>query len=330
MKIEIVSVICLGIIALIVVGCVNYIGISKKQAAQNLKAYLDREYQGELSYSDLKRFFNAATIDPNIFGVLIYNKEIPEIEFYTYINAKHILEDDTLPLYAKSDSITFEDLYQEAVKRYKTRQTIKADFKKDIPEIEFTTDAIHLIFDEDLNPEVLELLLTRFVKRLNQSYEDLDSIFKYRLLIKTPEHPDGFIDIPLESDGYQWHAQPITLSENCNNFEDFKTLIEAAIQAKLDTAYPHFKINDYRKLYLDKTSLSKGAWVQYLDDKNVHNTLDGIWVNPQKGIYIVYFDLQTQFIYRGEMLTEDSDKMTYNERVAKIKEALAAEGLTIN
>lgn len=326
---KIISIICL-LILFVLTGCLKYIGISKKQATQNLKSYLDREYHGSLTFSHLNRFFNAASMDPNIFSVLIFNKQIPEIEFYTHINVKNILENDTLPLYPREESITIDHLYKDAVKRYDTRQVIIADFKKDIPEITFTVDIISLNFKEGLDADVLEAVLKRFINRLNQSYDDLNSAFEFSLLIKTPVYPEGFINIPLESEDGKWYARPFMLSENITNFEAFKAKIETSIQTKLDVSYPNFKINDYRKLYVDKRSLSKGAWVQYLDDKSVHNTPNGKWENPQKGVYIVYFDLQTQFIYRGEMLTEENYKTSYDEEIIQIYDAITAEGLQVN
>ena len=117
------------------------------------------------------------------------------------------------------------------------------------------------------------------------------------------------------------------LSESINNFEAIKLKIESYIQVKLDANYANFKMNGNRKIYLDKSSLSKGAWIQYLDDKNVKNNSNGPWKNPQKGIYIVYFDLQSSFIYRGEMLTEDNDKTSFDEELTQIIETIEEEGI---
>ena len=71
-------------------------GISTNKAAQNLEHYLEKEHKGELGFRELNRFFNAATMNPNMFTVVIFHKEIPEIEFYCHVNPKELLENDTL------------------------------------------------------------------------------------------------------------------------------------------------------------------------------------------------------------------------------------------
>ncbi|EGV43187.1 hypothetical protein BZARG_1063 [Bizionia argentinensis JUB59] len=328
MKIIILSGICMLILLLVTTGCARLAGgVSKKKAASNLEAYLQREYKGKLTFSDLNRFFNAATMNPNMFTVLIYDKQIPEVEFYTRIDVKKILINDTL---YTTENLTFNDLYKEAVKRYETKQAIRADFKNEIPEIDFTLGTIYLNFNDDLSPENLENVITRFIDRLNQSFEELNDAYKFNILIKTPDYPEGFIDVPLEVDDNKWHAEPFMLSENFGGFEALKTKIEIRLQAKLDSSYPHFKINMYKKVYLDKSSLSKGAWVQYLDDKRVVNNDKGKYVNPQKGIYVTYFDLESEFIYRGEMLTEENDKTSYETELRRIIEAIEEEGIRAN
>ena len=329
MKISILSVICILIIVLIVAGCANYIGIPKKKAASNLEAYLQREYKGKLGFSDLSLFFNAATMDPNMYGMLIFDKEIPEIEFYTHLNLKTILENDTLPMYPNSDSMTVDYLYKGAVKRYKARQAVKADFKNDIPEITFSTEVIDLNFKRDLMPKELEAVITRFIARLNKASKELDTAFQFSLQIRTASHPEGFMIIPLEVEDSKWQAKPMVLSEKAVDFEVLKTMIKKNIQGKLEQPYPYFKMTDYSKIYMDKSSLSRGAWVQYLEDKRIVNDGKGKWKNPQTGIYVVYFDLDSKFIYRGELLTEESDKNSYVKELRQIRNTIEEEGIRI-
>ena len=218
MKFVIIAAVTLLIIAFIMSGCSRLAGgLSKKKAASNLETYLEREYGGELTFSDLNRFFNAATMNPNIFTVLIYNKNIPEIEFYTHINVKTILEDDSLPMYG-SEKKTIPDLYNEALNRYRIRQAIITDFKNDIPEIIFSTDIITLDFKRNLVAAELPKILENFVAKMNQSFEELFSGYEWSLLIKTDKHTEGFIEIPLDIDDDKWHLKPFMLSEKVNNF----------------------------------------------------------------------------------------------------------------
>jgi hypothetical protein len=327
MKITIMSIICLIILILIVVGCSNYIGISKKKASLNLETYLQREYNGKLVFSDLNRFFNAATMDPNIFGVLIYDKEIPEIEFYTHLDAKNILVNDTLPMYATTDVMTVDNLYQDALKQYETRQEVIDDFKNEISEVKFSTETIELKFDKNITPTDLENVVARFTDRLNNTIKELNTGFQFSLVIKTPKHPEGFIIIPLVIEDSKWERRPYLLSESINNFEVLETMIQKNIEDKLEVSNPYFKITEYRKIYMDKSSLSKGAWIQYLDDKRIVNDGKGKWENPQTGLYVLYFDLDSKFIYKGELLTEESDKNTYVKELRQIVETIEKEGI---
>lgn len=319
--------ICVLIVLLIMVGCSKYIGIPKKQAGRNLEEYLQKKYKGKLAFSDLSLFFNAATMDPNMYGVLIYDKDIPEIEFYTHLNLKHILENDRLPMYPISEVMTVDDLYKDAVKRYETRQGVIADFKNEIPEITFSTETIDLNFKSDINPKALEAVVSRFIDRLNQSFEALNTGYQFRLLVRTANHPDGFIIIPLEIVDRKRIQKPMMLSQKVVGFEGLKIMILEHIHAKLETPYPYFKTTEHSKIYMDKSSLSKGAWVQYLEDKRIENNGKGKWKNPQTGIYVVYFDLDSKFIYRGELLTEESDKNSYVNELRQIINTIEAEGI---
>ncbi|MFD2541228.1 hypothetical protein ACFSSB_02765 [Lacinutrix gracilariae] len=327
MKITILSIICILIALLIVKGCANYIGIPKKKAKQNLEEYLQKKYDGKLVFSDLTLFFNAATMDPNMYGVLIYDKEIPEIAFYTHLNLKHILENDTLPMYPISDNMTVDNLYQDALKRYETRQAVRADFKNEIPEITFSTEAIHLDFKRDVKSEVLDDVVTRFIDRLNQHYDVLNTGYQFRLLIKTSSHRDGFIVIPLDIEDSKRVQNPMVLSEKAKGFENLKSMILKNIHVKLAASYPYFKATENRKIYMDKSTLSRGAWIQYLEDKRITNNGKGKWRNPQTGIYVVYFDLDTQFIYHGELLTDENDTTSYSEELKQIISTIEAEGI---
>ncbi|MDW5289676.1 hypothetical protein [Formosa sp. PL04] len=327
MKITILSVICILIVLLILAGCANYIGIPKKKAASNLEEYLQRKYKGKLAFSDLSLFFNAATMDPNMYGVLIYDKDIPEIEFYTHLNLKTILENDTLPMYPIADAMTVDDLYKDAVKRYEARQAVKADFKNEIPEIHFSTEIIDLDFKRDIEPKELEVIVARFIDRLSKSIEELDSAYQFSLRIKTASHPEGFMIIPLEVEDSKWHANPMVLSEKAVGFDVLKTMILKNIQAKLETPYPYFKTTENSKIYMDKSTLSRGAWVQYLEDKRIVNNGIEKWKNPQTGIYVVYFDLDTRFIYRGELLTEENDKDSHGKELRQLIKTVEAEGI---
>jgi len=327
MKITIVSIICLIIIVLILIGCSNYIGIPKKKAAQNLEEYLQKKYNGKLGFSDLTLFFNAATMDPNMYGVLIYEKETPEIAFYTHLNLKHILENDTLPMYPTSDNMTVDNLYKDALKRYETQQAVRADFKNEITEITFSTETISLSFNRDIKPDELEDIVARFINRLNQSFETLNTGYQFRLLIKTSRHPDGFIIIPLDIEDSKRVDNSMVLSEKAVGFENLKTMILKNINAKLEVPYPYFKITENSKIYMDKSTLSRGAWIQYLEDKRIKNNGNGKWRNPQTGIYVVYFDLDTQFIYRGELLTNENDTTSYTQELRQIINTIEAEGI---
>lgn len=327
MKITFLSVICIFIVVLIVAGCTNYIGIAKKKAASNLEEYLQKKYNGRLGFSDLNLFFNAASMDPNMYGVLIYDKEIPEIEFYTHLNLKNILENDTLPMYPISDLMTFDDLYKGAIEQYETRQAVIADFKYEIPGITFATEAIDLNFERDVKPRELEDIVTRFISRLNQSFDELNTGYQFRLHIKTASHPDGFLIIPLEIDDSSRHHQPMVLSENAVGFENLKAMILEYIKSNIDLSHPYYEISKSSKIYMDKSSLSKGAWVQYLEDKRIDNKGKGKWKNPQTGLYVVYFDFDSKIIYRGELLTEESDKKSYVNELRQLVNTIEKEGI---
>ncbi|MBI6120841.1 hypothetical protein [Salegentibacter maritimus] len=319
--------ILLGVIVIGFSSCARLFGgISKNKAAKNIETYLQREYKDELDFKNLNRFFNAATMNPNMFSVHIYNKKIPEIEFYTHINAKNILVNDTLPLYG-SEKLTFNDLYKESINIYETKQAIRNDFKSSGLDVNFKIESIELIFKEDLTPQVLDNLIPKFMERLNQSYNELNSLYSQHLLIKTPQYPEGFIEIPLETHTNTWQIKDFLLSKKIQGFPSLQTKIEEKIGTNIREAFPYFKISNYRKIYLDKSSLSKAAWVQYLDDKRIKNDGEGKYQNPQKGLYILYFDLDTRHIYRGEMITDQNDTTSYEEEFNQIKNAIEAEGI---
>jgi len=299
-------------------------GLSKKEAAKNIDEYLEKEYHGKLAYKYLSRAFNAATMNPNSFYIHIYDTEIPEIEFYTYIDVKKIITEE----YAASYKIEFEEKYQNMVEYYEAEQAVISDFKGDTLSVEFLDqEVIILNFKNEIKSEELELVIAKFLNRINESYETLNNGVSRKLLIKTPSYPEGLVSIDLDIEEQQWFVNHYSLAENLVNSQVFKTKITSNIQAKLDEGYPYYKIDEYRKVFLDKSSLSKGAWVQYLLDTRINNGDNKKYVNPLTGIYIVYFDFETNFIYRGELLTKENDKASYDEEISKIKKALNEEGI---
>lgn len=302
-------------------------GISTNKAAQNLEHYLEKEHKGELGFRELNRFFNAATMNPNMFTVVIFHKEIPEIEFYCHVNPKELLENDTLSYYGK-ENLKIADLYERERKRYETRQNVKADFVNDIPEIKFENDRFEIFVPGEIETAALHDVIKKFVTRLNSVYEELDIPYTMSLFIKTKAHPEGFIDIPLENIENQWHPQMFMLSATMNNFATIEKDIKQRIQTNLDASYPNYEIDDnYRKIILDKSSLSKIAWVQYLKDKTIDNDKNEKWQNPLTGLYITYYDIQTGHLYFGEMVSQENDNISYDETLALIKLKVEAEGI---
>ncbi|SHJ19494.1 hypothetical protein SAMN04488096_11040 [Mesonia phycicola] len=317
---------CLLLILFLFTNCAQIAGgISKKKAAKNIDEFLKKEYKGKLAYKNLSRAFNTATMNPNSFFIHVYNKKNPEIEFYTYIDAKKIVTNK----YATSYKIKLEEQYQRIVEYYNTEQKVITEFSNDTLSVDFLdNEIIALNFNYEINAEELKTFCTKFLNRLNESYEILHNGTSRKLLVKTPNFNDGLVSIPLQiEEQQQWSIGYYFLAENLVNAEAFKTKIESNIQAKLDQHYPYYKINEYKKVFLDKSSLSKGAWVQYLLDTRINNEENEKYENPLVGIYIVYFDFETNFIYRGEMLTENNGVISYEEEINKIKKALNEEGI---
>ncbi|QDO94487.1 hypothetical protein FNB79_11095 [Formosa sediminum] len=317
---------CLLLILIICTNCAQIVGgISKKKAAKNIDEYLEREYQGKLTYKYLSRAFNTATMNPNSFFIHVYHKKVPEIEFYTYIDAKKIVTEE----YATSFKIKFEEDYQRQVEYYNTAQNIIADFKSDTLTVAFLdNETIDFNFNYEINSEALKVITTKFLKRLNASYEILNNGFSRKLLVKTPNYKDGLVSIPLQIEEEQhWSIDTYFLADHLIHADAFKTKILQNIQAKLDKQYPYYKIDDNKKVFLDKSSLSKGAWVQYLFDTRINTKEHEKYENPLTGIYIVYFDYDTNFIYNGEMLTETNGSVSYEVEIQNIHEALHNAGV---
>ena len=327
MKIIILSCVSLFIIFLVTTGCTKLVGgISKSTAAKNLDQYLQREYNGTLSYTELNRFFNAASMDPNMFSVVIYNIDKPEIEFYCQINLKNILINDTITN-SGLDKTTINTLYLKEVDRYNTRETIKTYFEAEFSIIEFTTTSINLTLKNSVDAEQLQQLLTKFIERLNYFYKALDIYYDIALVIKTPENTEGFIEVPLEVNENKWSVESFLVSNKATNFKVIKKQIETRVKNDLAKSQPNFEICNLRKVFLDKNTLSRAAWIQYLNDKTIINEKNTKWQNPVKGLYVTYFDLETGHIYKGQLLTEDNDKITYEETLLLIKKALKTEAI---
>ncbi|MEP2280892.1 hypothetical protein [Maribacter sp.] len=302
-------------------------GISMNKAANNLQQYLEKEHNGELGFKELNRFFNTATMSPNMFTVVLFHKEIPEIEFYCHVNPKEILENDTLSYYGR-ENLKISDLYEREQKRYGTRQKVKADFINEITEINFENDRFEIFVPGDIESITLHGLVERFIARLNSSYEELDIPYTMSLFIKTETHPEGYIDIPLESMEGQWYPQMFMLSDTMNDFDTIENKIKERVQSDLDKSYSNYEIDEnYRKIILDKTSLSKIAWVQYLKDTTVNNDENEKWQNPLTGIYVTYYDIDTEHLYFGEMISQENDKISYDETLELIKLRVEAEGI---
>lgn len=310
---------------LILSGCSKYIGITKSQAKKNLIAYLERDFEDDLAFKNLNRFFNAATMNPDIFSVLIYNKEIPEIEFYAHLNLKTILDDTVLPLQA-GEQLTCQDLYQASKKRYKARQAVIKELQPDF-DIHFNYKEINISLNTQPTPDALNSILQRCVSILNQYHKALDHYNDFEVTIKTPEQPKGFVTFTLEDDREKWTRSPLQLSNNYSNYKNLKHQLTNYALNQIATYKTPYILAERQSIYIDTKTLSRAALIQYLDDSSIDNTNNGPWINPQKGIYIIYFDVYSNFIYRGELLTETNDTLDYDETLALIKTALNTEGI---
>lgn len=327
MKIAIILGICLLVIVLLVANFTRLVGgISKQHATTNLEAYLKIKYQDEVRYKWLKRFFNSGNMDPNMFTVLFYNTDTPEIEFYCHINLKTILEDNAVTS-GDTEQSTINARYLAATKRYDTRQAIKRLFKTECPTITFNTNTIDLSLEANLEPDALQELIKRFIVRLNYFYEDLGIYTDIAIVIKTPEHPDGFLEVPLELFDSKWHSGSFMLSEKASGLKTVETSILKKVNQYLRQSQPNFKIYNAQKIFLDKTTFSRAAWVHYLSDTTIVNGGNTKWQNPLKGVYVTYFDFETHHIYKGDLLTSNYDTLSYDETLVQLKGALQTEGV---
>ena len=85
--------IVIGVLVLLVLlfyGVKSKYMLSNKVAAKNLEAFLKANYGTDLKYTDLYRFFNTATMNPNCFKAVINKVENPKVEMYLTFDASEI------------------------------------------------------------------------------------------------------------------------------------------------------------------------------------------------------------------------------------------------
>ena len=290
--------IVIGILVLLVLlfyGVKSKYMLSNKVAAKNLEAFLKANYGTDLKYTDLYRFFNTATMNPNCFKAVINKVENPKVEMYLTFDASEIAtQKDVKSMYP--DGLSFHEEYiqkQEVV----ASQAIISDKMKPLGvSLDWDYELVTLTFDKSYaEAEVLEkehYFIDLFSKEDTDKFGYYHS-FKLELNFLDNAFPN-LIHYVAQEDGV-WLLKDIKLKEDAANFNETRDAIKVKIEhylAKLDSK---LMLHNYYSTFVNKADFSRVIYVEYTQNKRtakeVKEAEKGVYVSPINGYVVVYWNL---------------------------------------
>ncbi|MDO6490858.1 MULTISPECIES: hypothetical protein [unclassified Cellulophaga] len=269
--------------------------LSEKMAAKNLNTFLKANYGSTLKYTDLYRFFNTATMNPNCFKAVIYEVENPKIEMHLTFDASKIADQkDVKSMYP--DGLSFHQFYiqkQEVV----ASQTIIDDKMLAMGvSLEWSYDLVILTFDKEYSETEITHKEQCFLDLFSK--EDTDKFGYYHSFnLKLMFLNDTYASLThyIEKEESVWVLKDIKLNEDEVSFNKINEDVKAAIHKYLKETQPKLILSNYFGTLVNKSDFNRVIWVEYTEEKRtkieIEEAKKGVYVSPINGYVVVYWNI---------------------------------------
>ncbi|WBU89371.1 hypothetical protein [Cellulophaga omnivescoria] len=291
---EIASVIIVLLVVIFFITKSKYM-LSKKMAAKNLNAFLKANYGTTLKHTNLYRFFNTATMNPNCFKAVIYEVENPKIEMYLTFDASKIADQkDVKSMYP--DGLSFHQSYIQKQEVVASQAIIDDKMIALGVSLEWGYDVITLTFIKEYTETEIaqkeQFFLNLFRKEDTDKFGYYHS-FKLELIFCDTQYPSLLHFV--EKENGVWFLKDISLNENDATFKETRDAIILKTQHYLKTLNPKLKLHNYYGTYVNKTDFNRVIYVEYTEnirtEKELKEAEKGVYVSPVNGYVVVYWNL---------------------------------------
>ncbi|MEH0157267.1 hypothetical protein V6R21_24350 [Limibacter armeniacum] len=185
----------IGLAVLIVlVGLFCQSCISKRKAQHRLKEVLKEDYDDIWKVVEIERFFNEGNMNPNMFVIVLADKDNEQIQFHSFWDAKT----GEFSYGYRENSPTLRELYEDAVEEYEMEETIRKHMGNSYSNIQFSTFNIKITLDID--PDKSFMLETS--KKLCAELENFPEAWanSVKVIFLTPSNPKGLYYVYITPD----------------------------------------------------------------------------------------------------------------------------------
>lgn len=321
---EIASVIIVLLVVIFFITKSKYM-LSEKMAAKNLNAFLKANYGTTLKYTDLYRFFNTATMNPNCFKAVICEVENPKIEMHLTFDASKIADQkDVKSMYP--DGLSFHQSYVQKQEVVASQAVINDKMLALGVSLEWSYDVVILTFDKEYSEAEIAQKEQFFLDLFNK--EDIDKFGYYRSFnLKLMFLNDTYASLMhyVEKENSVWVLKEIKLNEDEVGFNTIDEDVKTTIHKYLKDTQPKLILSNYFGTLVNKSDFNRVIWVEYTENKRTKREIEeakkGVYVSPINGYVVLYWNIykkQTQHIAfvplkehltRAEILEIEKEKL---------------------
>ncbi len=301
--------------------------ISKNEASKNLETFLKNNYDNKLGYSDLTRFFNSATMNPNSFWARIYQKENPKVELILHFDAKDIItQSDVASDYP--DGLSFHKQYLEKIEVVQTQDEIANKIKPLGVNLKWEYNLIYLELTKEYSEAQIFEKVSYFLDLFNaEDFNKLGYYHEATLVLSFVLESKPKLTLPIEQDNEVWLYKDLKLYEDIEEFKTFKSKLEKQFEDYLEINSSTHKLYDYYGSFIAQQNFNQVLFIQFTETKKTRKEIKerkkGVWLSPITGYIVSYLDIEKQQLkyinYVPTLNDVSRDDILDKEKIAFLK-----------
>ncbi|MBT33651.1 MAG: hypothetical protein CMO01_28645 [Thalassobius sp.] len=299
--------------------------MSKKIVKQRLEEIIKEQYNNAWNVKEITRHFNEGNMNPNMFAIIFEDKANPEIQFFTYWDAKK----EELYTYSFDENPpTLNDLYKKAIATYEMEEDIKSQMGDQVKNVVFEYNKITIVTDFEVDRAFMLQASKDLCKALETYPEDwnlsvniyfttLESNYSPFYVYITPDVDEPDAEISQNFNSFTFH---ISRQET----QEITTLVK-----KVNQTFGKQVVKDTD----NQSRLTDGVPLTWLHQENITDLYALFYiekipekkhmVSPYVGFLVVKYNLDTEELIKKEM--QVFEQLDFDNLYAKIENTLPKE-----
>lgn len=292
-------------------------GMSKQKAKHLIQEYLEREFNGQLKTVEIRRFFNASNMNPNMFSVIVYDHQLEEVRWILFFDAK-ILKNENRIEQGVSYAKPLKAQYQDALADYYAKQEINLKMNELDCRVDFNYNSLTMTYLFNPNPNEFKTRIKNLLFLLNQQKDILKLNSIFTITNHLPTYSEDIFLIAIHSIENSWQVNECLIKQETNYFD---TLEKKILQERMDYLkglnHP-YSSHDFSLLYVDTDSFTKGVWVHLLvDTKEIEQEKNSYHNTPVTAVLLETVSLTNKVVSHREIIpiSEPNSFMSILEQI---------------